>query len=54
MDNKYIFAFTEEEIVIIIQALTFFGDINHHNKQLTDEQYELVQKALTTSETVML
>ena len=52
MDNKYIFAFTEEEIAIIMQALTFFGDTDR-NKWLTDEQYELIQQALTTIENLM-
>ena len=52
MDNKYIFAFTEEEIAIIMQALTFFAD-TYHNKWLTDEQFELVEKALTTIENLM-
>ena len=52
MDNKYKFAFTEEEVAIIMQALTFFGDA-YHNKWLTEEQYELVQKALGTIEDLM-
>ena len=52
MDNKYIFAFTEEETAIIMQALTFFAD-GDLNRFLTEEQYDLAQSALSTIEKFM-
>lgn len=48
MDN-FSFSLTEENVAIMMIALNFFCDINN-NRYLTQEQYDMAQRAIAMLE----